>query len=190
MLQLYRWRVKETGSFWRTVRFRLETSATRPSWKIQFNRRDFSGERFDLNHTFIACKPVFLCFASVWSGSPPGGSICPFPSHRNTRIGLRSRSTSQVISHIQFTHYDRPWRLRRGNRVTALLSVNLAADGDGCIRHAPADLPPEMSQYSLHRSMGGPQCWSGRGAQNLAPLRLRSPDRLSISSYIGKCDQA
>jgi hypothetical protein len=34
--------------------------------------------------------------------------------------------------------------------------------GVGGQRHAPADLPPEMTRYPLYRTLGGPQGRSGR----------------------------
>ena len=41
--------------------------------------------------------------------------------------------------------------------------------GMGGQRHAPAALPPGKTRYPLYRRLGGPQGWSGRGAENLAP---------------------
>jgi len=35
----------------------------------------------------------------------------------------------------------------------------------GSQRHAPADLPPGKTRYTLYRRLGGPQGWSGRVRQ-------------------------
>ena len=50
--------------------------------------------------------------------------------------------------------------------------------------HAPAALPPGINLYPFYRRLGGPQGRYGRGAENLAPAGVRTPDRPSaVSSY-------
>jgi len=56
------------------------------------------------------------------------------------------------------------------------LSLTSTLDGVGGQRHAPAALPPGKTRYQLYRRRGwavGP-VWTG--AENLAPIGIRSPD--------------
>ena len=51
-------------------------------------------------------------------------------------------------------------------------------------QHAPAALPPEETRYSLYRRLGGPQGRSARGAENLTPTGIRSPDHQARSESL------
>jgi hypothetical protein len=60
-------------------------------------------------------------------------------------------------------HLEQIMRAQRGSRVIAILFFELRSyTGVGGQRHAPANLPPEITRCPLYRRLGGPQCRPGR----------------------------
>jgi hypothetical protein len=51
-------------------------------------------------------------------------------------------------------------------------------------RHAPAALPPGMTRYPLYKRLDGPPGPARKGAENLAPTGIRSPDRPARSESL------
>ena len=51
-------------------------------------------------------------------------------------------------------------------------------------RYAPAALPPGKTRHPLYRRLGRSQSRSGRGAENLVPTGVRSPDRPARSESL------
>jgi len=51
-------------------------------------------------------------------------------------------------------------------------------------RHAPADLPPEKNPVPIVQEVGWAQGPVWTGAENLAPTRIRSPDRTARSESL------
>jgi hypothetical protein len=50
--------------------------------------------------------------------------------------------------------------------------------------HILATVPPWKTRYPLCRRLGGPQGWSGQGAENLAPTTIWSPDHPACSESL------
>jgi hypothetical protein len=67
---------------------------------------------------------------------------------------------------------DQAMKAQRGSRDIALLSLTSALNWVGGQRHAPAALPPGMTQYALYKRLGGPQGRSGRVLKISPPLEF------------------
>jgi len=90
------------------------------------------------------------------------------------KLGSSIRSPPMLNFNLEETT-----KTQRGSR-----ALTSALVGVGVQRQAPVALPPVKTRYPLHRRLGEPQGWSGLMRKNLAPTRIRSPDRPARSESL------
>ena len=84
---------------------------------------------------------------------------------------------------IQMVYMSTPWKCVGGIELWLHAFLTLALDGGGVVSLTCRPLYPmrKRFRYPLNRRLCGPQSWSGRFGEEIAPVGIRTPGRTSCS---------
>jgi len=94
------------------------------------------------------------------------------PIHAFAFCALYTWTLTYIYIYVVSSSYNVPWWHRRGRGV-ALFVLDSALDGVGGQGHAPAALPPKMTQWEFYRMLREAQGWPELVRKNSPRIRIR-----------------